>query len=238
MSNLMNSLRDARETWRRSRMAVNLLVRRTKYVPSDENGFNGQVVRKQIFRELMTLRFDAIVETGTFMGSTTGYMSEISGLPVQSCEARRLFHLAAKSRLSRFHNIRLVQSDSRVFLERLARGATAKQKVFFYLDSHWYKDLPLKEEIDIIGKHWKACVIMIDDFRVPGDGEYTYDDYGPGRALSLDLIEDVVKKHGLSRFVPRRPAAEETGAKRGCLILVTPGEFAERVSSMESLRSV
>jgi hypothetical protein len=219
-------------------MAIEILLRRTKYAPSEGDGFNGQIVRKRIFRDIMALSFDAIVETGTFMGSTTGYMSEVAGLPIHSCEARRLFHLAAKSRLSRLRNIRLAISDSRTFLRSLAKDPLTKQRVFFYLDAHWYADLPLEEEIDIIGAHWKNCLVMIDDFSVMHDGGYTYDDYGPGRALSMDLIERVVRKHGLVAFAPSAPSSEETGAKRGCVVLATPGMLADAVASLECLRAV
>jgi hypothetical protein len=31
-------------------------------------------------------------------------------------------------------------------------------------------------------------VAMIDDFRVPGDEGYAYDDYGPGKALTADYL--------------------------------------------------
>ncbi len=233
---MMNSLQDIREKWQRSRMAVEILVRKQKYAPSDGDGFNGQALRKRIFRELMTLSFDAIVETGTFMGSTTGYMSEVSGLPVYSCEARRLYHFAARSRLSRLPNVQLKGGDSRTFLRNLALGPLAQKRVFFYLDAHWYKDLPLREEIEIIGAQWTSCAIMIDDFRVAHDEGYHYDDYGPGRVLSFELIEDVVKKYRFASFAPSSPSSEETGAKRGCLVLTAPGGLAERVGSMDSLR--
>src|SRR6185436_8626811 len=117
---MMSSLQDIREKWQRSRMAMEILVRRQKYASSDGHGFNGQAIRKRIFGELMSLRFEAIVETGTFMGSTTGYMSEISGLPVHSCEAKKLYHLAARSRLSRLSNVQLEIGDSRTFLQSLS----------------------------------------------------------------------------------------------------------------------
>jgi hypothetical protein len=55
--------------------------------------------------------------------------------------------------------------------------------VFFHLDAHWEGDLPLQEEIEIILGRFPNFLIMIDDFRVPGDSGYGFDDYGRGKML-------------------------------------------------------
>ena len=86
--------------------AVDALVVSPKYVPGDEIGFNGQSRRKQIFQDLTkAIPFDAIVETGTWLGNSTGYMSQTAGLPVYSCELNPRFHALAKMRLLRTSRI-------------------------------------------------------------------------------------------------------------------------------------
>src|SRR5204863_9691435 len=63
-------------------MAVDAMVVSPKYVPGDDIGFNGQRQRKRIFTDLIaTIPFDAIVETGTWLGNTTAYMAQTAGRP-------------------------------------------------------------------------------------------------------------------------------------------------------------
>jgi hypothetical protein len=59
---------------------------------------------------------------------------------------------------------------------------------------------------------------MIDDFCVP-DSEYGFDDYGPGKRLELDYIQAILARHGTSAFFPKATASEETGSRRGCIVL-------------------
>jgi len=221
-------------------IAVDALIENPKYVSYDENGFNGQRLRKQIFRELTTaLKFNAIVETGTQVGHTTGYMAEVSGLPVYSCELNRRPHLIAKMRLSDFKNIRLELSDSLHYLNKLANSSLSQQNVFFYLDAHPDPGNtlapPLGEEINIIANHWKDFVIMADDFLVPEDAGYKHNDYGKNNALSLKFIDREIKKHGLIPFFPSFPAAEETGYRAGCVVLTKTGIPEEQISRLTSL---
>src|SRR5690242_19166486 len=68
-------------------MAIDAMVVTPKYVAGDDVGFNGQQFRKRIFAELISaIPFDAFVETGTWLGNTTAYMSQTGGRPVYSCE--------------------------------------------------------------------------------------------------------------------------------------------------------
>ncbi|HEY2251126.1 MAG TPA: hypothetical protein VGH74_08705, partial [Planctomycetaceae bacterium] len=96
------------------------------------------------------------------------------------------------------------------------------RRTLFYLDAHWYGDLPLCDELEIIAGHWRQFVAVIDDFEVPDEPDYGCGD-GAGRRLNLSLIEGSLKKHALRAFFPRAPAREETGARRGCCIVVPQG---------------
>ena len=78
----------------------------------------------------------AIVETGTGLGDTTGYMAQTSQLPVHSCDLNHRFHALAKTRLSGIDDIHLHLGDSRCFLRESARGPLADKFTFFYLDAH------------------------------------------------------------------------------------------------------
>ena len=220
-------------------IVIDTLLENPKYVSSDEVGFNGQLLRKQIFRDLITaLEFKAIVETGTQVGNTTGYMAEISKLPIYSCESQRRFHLIAKMRLSDFKNIHLDLSDSPHYLNKLAGGVLPQQNTFFYLDAHGCCDKdsqPLKEEINIIAGHWENFVVMVDDFMVPNNNGYKYDNYGKSDALSLKLIDKLIRKYGLIPFFPAFSAAKETGYQRGCVVLTKTGVLEKQISQLNSL---
>jgi hypothetical protein len=58
--------------------------------------FNGQRYRQNMFEQLLKcVAFSAIVDTGTFHGSTTEFLANRAGAPVFSCElSERFFHFA------------------------------------------------------------------------------------------------------------------------------------------------
>ena len=208
-----------------------------KYVAADDVGFNGQARRKQIFNEILAVApLDAIVETGTCLGDTTGYMALTSELPVHTCDLNPRFHALAKLRLSDIDQVNLNLTDSRCFLRERARGPLADRFLLFYLDAHWYDDLPLSQELDIIAAEWTQFIVMVDDFQVPDDPGYGYDNYGVDKALTLDLLRPSIAQHDLAVFFPSCTAVQETGARRGCVILTKHGELAERLASVSSLR--
>jgi hypothetical protein len=219
--------------------AVDTLLTKALYAGADAVGFNGQLARKKMFCELLDAwRPDAIVETGTWLGNTTGYMAETSSLPVYSAELRPRYFAIAKLRLGHLPQVTVVNADSRRFLENLAlSGELRDKRVLFYLDAHWYDDLPLNDELSIIGANWKDCIVIVDDFQVPFDDGYGHDDFGSGRALTPELIEDVVKEHSFRSFYPSASSNAETGDRRGCVVLASNGETSELLESLSSLRS-
>jgi hypothetical protein len=108
--------------------------------------------------------------------------------------------------------------------------------LFIYLDAHWNADLPLADELDIVFNACPPAVVMVDDFQVPDDPGYGYDDYGPGQALTADYIAPAVEAFALMPFYPATPAAEERGARRGCVVLVRRGVHTAALASLGLLR--
>ncbi len=217
--------------------AVEYFTKNPMWIESDTTGFNGQRIRKIIFQQIMeNVHFDTIIETGTWMGDTGGYMAKTSSLPVYTCELNRHILLLAKLRLKGIQNITFSLNDSRVFLRAMAESDVSKKRTFFYLDAHWNADLPLKEELDIICSHWHEFVIMIDDFQVPDDSGYGYDNYGKEKELSLRCFSKTLKKLELLPFFPAKSSHEETGAKRGCVILAQNGVVKDILCTLQALR--
>jgi hypothetical protein len=190
--------------------------------------FNGQPRRQTLFdRLLQELKIVTIVETGTFRGTSTAYMAK-AGLPVFSCElCVRYFHYSLL-RLANIPNVRLEWADSRRFLRELFdENLLPPGPAFFYLDAHWERDLPVWEEIDQIFSRHPSPVIMVDDFRVPTDSGFAYDDYGKGKCLSVSNLHEAVTARP-AMFFPNHASAHETGARRGCVVLAQ-GDLADHI---------
>ncbi|MGH9878161.1 MAG: hypothetical protein ACRD5H_11020 [Nitrososphaerales archaeon] len=182
--------------------------------------FNGQKFRRRIvFDLLFAFPIKAVVETGTFRGTTTALFAATS-LPVYSAEIHPRYFSYAKTRfLFNRHNVHLYHGDSRSFLRYLSGDSRIpKEDVFFYLDAHWGNDSPLRDELEIIFSKWERPIVMVDDFQVPDSG-YGFDDYGPGKALNLDYIDPVVSTHNISVFFPSVDSPKETGGRRGSVVL-------------------
>lgn len=202
-----------------------------------EGPFNNQAFRQRIFEDLVAgVGFGAIVETGTFHGATTRYLHATSGLPVFSAELQERYYAYARTRFLFRRAIHLVRSDARSFLHRfLGTGTFAAGKVFFYLDAHWEDDVPLREELRIIFTGCPGAVVMVDDFNVPGDPGYAYDDYGDGGALTLEYLKSEIAGAGISGFFPSAPSSLETGARRGCIILARAPDIVMILRGLKSL---
>jgi predicted O-methyltransferase YrrM len=192
---------------------------------------NGQRERQRLVRDLLAaVRFDQVVETGTFRGATTLFLSQVSGLPTFSVELLPRFFRFAGWRCGQDPSVHLTLGDSRAFLRDLAAGA-AGRTTLFYLDAHWQPDVPRFEELEIIAAGWPRAVVIVDDFAVPDDPGYGFTSYD-GTALTLDYLPALP---GWARYYPAARSGSETGARRGCLVLAAP-EVAAPVEDVRSLR--
>ncbi len=199
---------------------------------------NGQEARRRLVAELLKgFAFDAIVETGTYRGTTTEWLRRISGRPVYSAELDK--HLCRYCRL-RFlfeSGIRIYNGDSRRLLLALSRDRRLRRaRLLAYLDAHWNPDLPLADEIDLIFSHWSESVVVVDDFEVPGDPGYGFDAYESGLRLDFSYLAGHVRT-GLAVFSPATPSNAESGSKRGCVVLAADAAVAGRLNGIGLLRS-
>ena len=198
---------------------------------------NNQEFRQRIFRQLLEhFKFSGIVETGTYRGTTTDFFNKTSGLPVYTAESHPHYYGFSAMRFWRNPGVDVKLNDSRAFLRDLTNESALRGRLlFFYLDAHWETDLPLAEEVDIIFRHWPDAVIMVDDFQVPFDSGYEYDDYGEDASLTpqyLDRKLDI----SIEKFYPSAPSEAESGAKRGCIVLSHAPETSEQLRMLETLR--
>jgi hypothetical protein len=201
--------------------------------------FNGQRGRRLLVDDVIRrVGCQLLVETGTFRGATTDYLTRTYPAQVISVEAAARFLFAARVRLRGRRNLRLIHADSRSGLRELARDPTlTRAPTFFYLDAHWGADLPLAEELRIISESWPTWVAVVDDFAVPDDPGYGFDDYGPGRTLNRAYLRSAGVP-GLAEFWPKVRSSDEDGMARGCVVLTNQAEVAAKLHPSEHLRTI
>ncbi|MEI6030930.1 MAG: hypothetical protein WCQ20_07170 [Synechococcaceae cyanobacterium ELA739] len=200
--------------------------------------FNGQILRQCLVVSILNrIPFVAVVETGTFQGCTTEFISLLTSSPVHSIElSSRNYGFAIARLLGRPH-CRLHLGSSEAVLPRiLAQYSKSLKPLFFYLDAHWDDYLPLRDEIILIARACPNFIILIDDFEVPGDPGYHWDNYGDSGQLTFGYISDLVSQFGLHCWYPQMSSSQETGAKRGS-ILISSGSMAEAVQCLPGLRA-
>jgi hypothetical protein len=197
---------------------------------------NGQTSRLEATRQIIhDLGVQEIVETGTFRGTTTDWFAQF-GIPVETVESHPRYYAFSKMRLREMRNVKIYLGSSVPFLKDRV-GRTGKETTqLFYLDAHWEHYLPLREELELIFKHYRNAVVLIDDFNVDDDPGYGFDSYGQDKTLNYELLQrcDVPP---LFMFYPATPGGQETGMRRGWTVITTNAEMARKLESIVLLRS-
>jgi hypothetical protein len=217
-------------TWRYERLARHLptdLVGTLDLVlPYMEMGWrgplNGQAFRQNVVRNIAdALDVDLVIETGTFRGYSTAFFANAFHCAVWTVESNRRWYAHTRARFIFNRRVTVKHGDSRSHLRALARTANRDDLVFVYLDAHWEEDIPLRGELAVIAETWRRAVVMIDDFEVPDDPGYEFDDYGPGKAFKREYLKASAVATWPA-FYPSASSAEETGRRRGCCVLMSP----------------
>jgi hypothetical protein len=213
---------------------IDYAVRRND-IENQYGPFNRQEGKKAVFLDVANaVQPAAIVETGTFRGVSTQFIKSSLSLPIHTVEVEPRFYVFNLLKFLSDDLVKTYRGDSRTFLKKLAENPDMRGKlILFYLDAHWYKDLPLRDEIDIILSFWPESAMMVDDFQVPGDDGYGFDDYGDGKALNLGYINSIPN---LAKFFPVLASSSETGAKRGCVVLARSADTVNKLRLASSLR--
>lgn len=158
---------------------------------------HGDLILHKIFKMLSKeLKPTCIVETGTYLGlgSTLFFAKNNPDLKIYTCEINKKYYLEAKKNLRKFKNVYLYHKDSRKFLKFLIEKNVLGERPLIFLDSHWENDFPLGEEVKIISEKIASCVILIDDFKIPKDSRFRFDDYGEMKQPSLEIIVPNINK--------------------------------------------
>jgi hypothetical protein len=207
--------------------------------------FNGQFIRQKIFLTLNArLDFQAVFETGSYRGDTTVFLAEQVSCPVRSCELLSFIYELAVLRLDEFARsgarraaeVTLDNLDSRAFLRRRLPELAPGAPLFCYLDAHCTGELPIAAECALILEHGPPTVIMIDDVDVPDDPGFRPVGLRPGDFVGLADLAPVFHRFD-GAFFPTS-SAEETGMRRGSLLLTTSPELTACLAALPELRRV
>jgi hypothetical protein len=183
--------------------------------------FNGQLRRDAVIESLLdSFPFDLVIEAGTYRGTTTERLREMTTVPIMTIELSHRYHEYARRRLSGLPDVAVIRGDSALHIRRAAASPSRNghEKVFAYLDAHWGPSLPTRYELLELLSGWETVCAVIDDFKVPGDPGYGYDDYGPGLVVDQTLLAGLPLA-GVALFFPSIPSVDETGFRRGWAVL-------------------
>jgi hypothetical protein len=207
--------------------------------------FNGQILRMQIFHDLAKSSLLAeVLETGTHWGTTTEYMARRVSCPVRSTEISPYFIEASRLRFAELDelgsgwrgNVELFTLDSRAFLEAALRHDIAEGGFSFgYLDAHCEYlgetevENPLLGEIALIRAARRHCILMIDDFKIPSDPDYGFEE-----DITLESVQDLLAGFDAA-FFPLS-SHHDSGFRRGFLILSGSPETTTLLDQIGELR--
>lgn len=136
-------------------------------------------------------QIDTVVETGTCYGFSTQLFSLLFN-EVHTIEISEDMYAKAAHFLKHSPNVQQHLGSSGEVLAKILPSLIGK-RVLFYLDAHWNEHWPLLSELEEISKtHKDNCIIVIDDFKVPGE-RIPYDHYG-SHECSLEYIKNHLEK--------------------------------------------
>ncbi len=150
-------------------------------------------------------KVNTVVETGTHRGASTRLFAILFD-EVHTIEILESSYTLCKNALKKDTNVKCHLGSSETVLQKLL--PTLKDKsVLFYLDAHWNDHWPLRQEIEVIGKtHFDNCIIVIDDFKVPGRSDLLFDHYGRHECsyeYIADKLHEVYSDYKMFYVIPR-----------------------------------
>jgi hypothetical protein len=182
--------------------------------------FHGDAVYRELVLELLrAFPVTAFVETGTSRGYSTELVAaQFPALPVFTSEVLEETYRIARSGLSRYRNITQMLGSSEKCLDELLKSDRVGGMPLYYLDAHWQKYWPLRDELRLLGARGGKAIIVIDDFEIPGQPQFEFDIDGggeviAGEACNLDYIRPALASaHTYHAVFPKYDRLDAFGA--------------------------
>jgi SAM-dependent methyltransferase len=178
------------------------------YKTNNHTEFNGAPDMGKLVQILKSeFQIDVAIETGTFLAGTTHFLSA-SFDEVHTIEVLNEHYDFAKESLKFCQNVHCYLGSSEKILHEIL-PILMNKKIFFYLDAHWGSYWPLLDELEEISKtHRDRCIIMIDDFKVPGRPDIGFDSYSGGECsypYIREKLSRIFSSYDYYYVIPVRP---------------------------------
>ncbi|MGD1084274.1 MAG: hypothetical protein ABSA47_05905 [Verrucomicrobiota bacterium] len=159
-------------------------------------GFHGDKFLMD-FVEAAARRSVQFVETGANVGSTLCYFAARHPLiRCYSCEPDAASCQFARRKAQGLKNARVCHQSSPEFLATLVKedpSMLTRKETIFWLDSHgWGFPWPLCQEVEFVTRNFAGAWLFIDDFKVPGQSQFLYDEYD-GQVCAFETIANSMK---------------------------------------------
>lgn len=139
----------------------------------------------------LNLQLSTFVETGTSYGD----MAEVAAFwfnTVHTIELDPVLAESSRSRLAYLKHVHVHEGDSALVLPSVLDSL--ETPVLVWLDAHYSgegtakadRETPIERELDLVLTHPLATVVLVDDAREFGHGDYP----------SLDTVEEVTRANG------------------------------------------
>jgi len=154
-------------------------------------GFHGDQYLLNLVNFLL-LDSEYFIETGTRRGVTLKYVADgYKNLKLFSCEPNKEFFAIAEAKLKGYNNCKIFNEKSQNFIPKILDTYDLNENLsFFFLDAHGKGfEWPLRQEIEQITHRLKKAIILIDDFKVPNNPQFTYDAYDD-QECKMSFIKD------------------------------------------------
>lgn len=171
------------------------------------NAFNDAPELGVVMRALIQdYGIETVVETGTFMGSTTMFFANVPNIEVHTIDIVEKYYLQAKGVFKNISKVSCHLGSSDQVLAKILPNIQ-KKRVLFYLDAHWNQYWPLLNELKEIAKtHRNNCIIVIDDFKVPNRADIPYDSYGRHEcsySYIKSSLEPIFSDYSMHYLIPK-----------------------------------
>ena len=142
-------------------------------------------------RKILEIRdaynIDTVVETGLDKGDTGLFLSQV----IENYHGIEILPEAIEhtDKFFKHHNVNnfnLHQGNSPIVLLNLMHKINPEKTIFF-LDAHWQRYWPLRDEIDVISRN--KGILVIHDAQVPHHPELGYDVWG-GNILNYEYVKE------------------------------------------------
>lgn len=196
-----------------------------KLMPFQDLPFNGDTIAQAKVIELRDkFGLTFAVETGTCLGSTTHFLAQVFD-QVVTIESNSKFCEIARMRPPNYYGVKFWHGSSSMEILNNCDELPQNDTCFFFLDAHWEKSCPLKDELAQIAYlvndlKYAVPVIMIHDWKVPDHPELGFDSYN-GQDFEWTWIKPGIDMiYGIDNY-DIEFNSEATGAKRG-ILYITP----------------